>query len=126
MSLLTVLTYVAIFALVAAVAVTLLTVVVLLRRIRETAGLILFGVRAIAERARPVGPVVAEINGDLTAVQAALHGLMEKAGLEKKEDEEAPDIVEPPEDSRASGSAQPAGAVVSPAGDVMTGGNDDA
>ena len=125
MSLLTVLTYVAIFALVAAVAVTLVTVVVLLRRIRETAGLILFGVRAIAERAKPVGPVVAEINGDLTAVQAALHGLIEKAGLEK-EDEEAPDIVEPPEDSRASSSAQPAGAVVSPAGDVITGGNDDA
>ena len=132
MSVLTILTYVALAVLVLAVAVSLLTIVVILRRIRETAGLIVFGVRAIAERAKPVGPVVAEINADLIAVQGALHGLMEKAGLEKKDEEEAPEVVEPAEDSRRGGSEEPAGVggSIRPGtehgGDRMTGGSDGA
>ncbi len=61
--------------LVAALAFYLLWVVVILRRLTDTLGKVTFGVRAIAHRVAPVGPVVAEINADLTAVADALEQL---------------------------------------------------
>ncbi|MDP9406673.1 MAG: hypothetical protein M3P95_01950 [Actinomycetota bacterium] len=61
--------------LVAALAFYLLWVVVILRRLTDTLGKVLFGVRSIAHRVEPVGPVVTEINGDLAAVAEALEQL---------------------------------------------------
>lgn len=62
--------------LVVALAGYLIWVVVILRRLTDTLGKVLFGVGAIAHRVEPVGPLVAEINGDLTAVAEALEELV--------------------------------------------------
>lgn len=64
--------------LVAALAFYLVWVVLILRRLVDTFGKVLFGVRAIAFRVEPVGPLVTEINGDLTDVADALEGLVEQ------------------------------------------------
>ncbi len=61
--------------LVAALAFYLLWVVVILRRLTDTLGKVLFGVRSIAHRVEPVAPIVTEINGDLAAVAEALEQL---------------------------------------------------
>jgi hypothetical protein len=61
--------------LVAALAFYLLWVVVILRRLTDTLGKVVFGVAAIAHRVQPVEQVVGEINGDLTAVADALEAL---------------------------------------------------
>lgn len=61
--------------LVVALAFYLLWVVVILRRLTDTLGKVVFGVRAIAHRVEPVGEVVGEINGDLIAVADALEAL---------------------------------------------------
>ncbi len=65
--------------LVLALAAYLITVVVLLRRILDTLGKVEFGVRAIAHRTEPIGPVVTDVNANLTAVASALDGLVVKA-----------------------------------------------
>ncbi len=62
--------------LVAALAFYLIWVVVILRRLTDTLGKVLFGVGAIAHRVEPVGPLVGEINGDLSAVADALEELV--------------------------------------------------
>ncbi len=90
---LVIVTYVAIGALVAALAVVLLTIVVLLRKIRHTAGLILFGVRAIANQVAPVGPVVEEINSDLIGVRDALQSILDRAGEEPEPEPALADSV---------------------------------
>lgn len=61
--------------LVVALAFYLLWVVVILRRLVDTLGKVEFGVRAIAHRVGPIGPIVTEVNGDLTAVAGALEDL---------------------------------------------------
>ncbi len=61
--------------LVAALAFYLLWVVVILRRLTDTLGKVQFGVAAIAHRVEPVGQVVTEINGDLSAVADTLEAL---------------------------------------------------
>ena len=61
--------------LVAALAFYLLWVVVILRRLTDTLGKVVFGVAAIAHRVEPVEAVVGEINGDLIAVADALEQL---------------------------------------------------
>lgn len=61
--------------LVAALAFYLLWVVVILRRLTDTLGKVVFGVCSIAHRVEPVGGLVAEINGDLGAVADALETL---------------------------------------------------
>jgi len=63
------------FVLVAALAFYLIWVIVILRRLVDTLGKVSFGVSAIALRVAPIGPVVAEINSDLTAVAGALEDL---------------------------------------------------
>lgn len=55
-----------------AIAVYLVRVVLILRRVTDTLGKIIFGVEAIAHRLEPVNPLVARINGDLEAVAGAL------------------------------------------------------
>ena len=80
MSAAAVMTLVIVGVIVVALAAFLLWVVGMLRRINDTLGKVTFGVRAIAHRVEPVGPVVAEINGDLTAVAGALEQLAAKVG----------------------------------------------
>ncbi len=61
--------------LVVALAFYLAWVVVLLRRITDTLGKVVFGVASIAHRVEPVEGIVGEINGDLIAVAEALEAL---------------------------------------------------
>jgi uncharacterized protein YoxC len=61
--------------LVAALAFYLLWVVVILRRLTDTLGKVLFGVSSIAHRVAPVEDAVTGINGDLGAVADALEAL---------------------------------------------------
>jgi uncharacterized protein YoxC len=61
--------------LVAALAGYLLWALLLLRRLTDTLGKVVFGVDAIAYRVQPVGGLVDGINGDLTAVADALEQL---------------------------------------------------
>ncbi len=66
--------------LVAALAFYLIWVVVILRRLTDTLGKVVFGVASIAHRVQPIGPLVNEINGDLVAVADALEALVEDLG----------------------------------------------
>ena len=61
--------------LVVALAFYLVWVVVILRRITDTLGKVVFGVAAIAHRVEPVGEVVSDINNDLIGVADALEAL---------------------------------------------------
>lgn len=61
--------------LIAALAFYLLWVVVILRRLTDTLGKVVFGVASIAHRVEPVEQIVGEINGDLTGVADALEQL---------------------------------------------------
>lgn len=61
--------------LVAALAFYLLWVVAILRRLTDTLGKVVFGLRAIAHRVQPVEGLVGEINGDLGAVADAMEAL---------------------------------------------------
>ena len=61
--------------LVVALAAYLLWALLLLRRLTDTLGKVVFGVDAIAHRVQPVNGLVSEINGDLTAVAGALEDL---------------------------------------------------
>ncbi len=75
--------------LVAALAFYLLWVVVILRQLTDTLGKVTFGVRAIAHRVEPIGPIVAEINADLTAVAEALEALGADLGAPQHDHEPA-------------------------------------
>ena len=59
-----------------AVAGYLVKVVLVLRAVNDSLGKVTFGVRAIAHRTAPVGPVVTAINSDLVAVGDALEATL--------------------------------------------------
>lgn len=61
--------------LIAALAFYLIWVVLILRRLTDTLGKVVFGVAAIAHRVQPVEGLVDEINGDLIGVADALEAL---------------------------------------------------
>ena len=61
--------------LIAALAFFLTWIVLILRRLTDTLGKVVFGVSAIAHRVEPVEQLVGEINGDLVAVADALDAL---------------------------------------------------
>lgn len=61
--------------LVAALAFYLLWVVVILRRLTDTLGKVVFGVGSIAHRVQPVEGLVGAINSDLIGVADALEAL---------------------------------------------------
>jgi len=61
--------------LVAALAFYLLWVVVILRRLTDTLGKVVFGVASIAHRVQPVEGLVSQVNGDLAGVADALETL---------------------------------------------------
>ncbi|MDP9444319.1 MAG: hypothetical protein M3P83_08200 [Actinomycetota bacterium] len=61
--------------LVLALAFYLAWVVLILRRLTDTLGKVSFGVAAISHRVEPIGPIVADLNADLTAVAETLERL---------------------------------------------------
>ena len=61
--------------LVVALAFFLIWVVVILRRLTDTLGKVVFGVASIAHRVEPVEPIVVAVNADLGAVAVALEAL---------------------------------------------------
>lgn len=67
--------------LIVALAFYLLWVVVILRRLTDTLGKVVFGVASIAHRVEPVGPIVEDINANLSAVADALEHLGADLGV---------------------------------------------
>jgi uncharacterized membrane protein YhaH (DUF805 family) len=61
--------------LIAALAFFLIWIVLILRRLTDTLGKVVFGVASIAHRVEPVEQIVGEINSDLVAVADALDAL---------------------------------------------------
>ncbi len=61
--------------LIAALAFYLIWVVLILRRLTDTLGKVVFGLAAIAHRVQPVEGLVGEMNGDLIGVADALEAL---------------------------------------------------
>lgn len=61
--------------LIAALAFYLTWVILILRRLTDTLGKVVFGVESIAHRVEPVESIVDEINGDLIGVADALEAL---------------------------------------------------
>jgi hypothetical protein len=86
MSLLAVLTLVAVGLIVVALAVSLVTILVQLRRIRFTLGTVNVGLRAIARRVEPLEPILAEVNTDLAAVRDGLLGVLQGARVRQEEE----------------------------------------
>ncbi len=66
--------------LVAALAFFLIWVVLILRRLTDTLGKVVFGVGAIAHRVQPIGPLVVDLNADLGAVADVLESLARDLG----------------------------------------------
>jgi hypothetical protein len=62
--------------LIAALAFYLIWVVLILRRLTDTLGKVVFGVASIAHRVQPVEGLVGDINGNLGAVADALETLV--------------------------------------------------
>lgn len=65
--------------LVAALAFYFVWVIVILRHITDTLGKVTIGMRAIADRAEPIGDLLAEVNGNLIPVADALEALAGRA-----------------------------------------------
>jgi len=65
---------------VAALAFYLIKVALILKQVNTTLENVITGVLGIANQAKPIGPVLTEINKDLGGVQAALQGLLAKKG----------------------------------------------
>lgn len=70
--------------LIAALAFYLIWVVLILRRLTDTLGKVVFGVASIAHRVQPVGGLVGDINGDLGAVADALETLVRDLGEQQE------------------------------------------
>lgn len=65
--------------LVLALAYYLIRVVLILRHVNDQLGKVTFGVRAIAHQTEPIGALVTNMNGNLTAVAGALEDLVSTA-----------------------------------------------
>lgn len=78
MTLLGILTLVAIGVIVAALAVSLITILVRLRTILFTLGTVNVGLRAIARRVEPLAPILTEVNTDLLQVRDALTSVLRR------------------------------------------------
>lgn len=94
----------------------LIYVALLLRRVDTRLSAITAGVQAITNKAAPAGPVVREINKDLTGVNNALQAVLTKKRPPKRKPDPTPDPTPVPMQATASDSARPAW-VVAPRGD---------
>lgn len=79
MNIFAILTIVGVTVVLGAVAVYLILYLVLLRRAMRTLGTVNAGVRAIGRRVEPLEPILAEVNGDLTAVRDRLVAIVRGA-----------------------------------------------
>ncbi len=86
MTVLAVLTLVAVGLIVAALATYLLIILVQLRRILFTLGTVNVGLRAIARRVQPLEPILAEINADLAGVRGALKQVLARHQAPREEE----------------------------------------
>lgn len=78
MSLLVILTLVAVGLIVVALAVSLISILVMLRRTLFTLGTINVGLRAIAWRVEPLEPILTEVNTDLGLARSALTAVLKR------------------------------------------------
>lgn len=78
MSLLAILTLVAVGLIVAALAVSLMAILVQLRRVLSTLGTVNVALRVIADRVQPLEPILGEVNQDLAAVRDGLLGVLRR------------------------------------------------
>lgn len=85
MTLLGILTLVAVGLIVVALAVALVAILIRLRAILFTLGTINVGLRAIARRVEPLAPVLTGVNSDLLRVRDALIGVLRKRQERKEE-----------------------------------------
>lgn len=85
MTLLAVLTLVAVGLIVAALAAYLLVILIQLRRILFTLGTVNVGLRAIARRVQPLEPILAEINTDLDGARGALLDVLRRRAPREEE-----------------------------------------
>lgn len=74
-----ILTIVGVAVVLGAVAVYLIAYLVLLRETMRTLGTVNAGVRAIGRRVEPLEPILAEVNGDLSAVRDRLVAIVRGA-----------------------------------------------
>lgn len=81
-------TLVLVAVLVLALAYYLFRVVLILRHVNDQLGKVTFGVRAIAHQTEPIGDLVGNMNGNLSAVAGALEDLVDTA-VKKSTREEA-------------------------------------
>ncbi|SFB57054.1 hypothetical protein SAMN05216266_12098 [Amycolatopsis marina] len=72
MTLLVIVTLIAVGLLVAALALVLIAILLRLRTILFTLGTVNVGLRAIARRVEPLEPVLADVNSDLAAANRAM------------------------------------------------------
>lgn len=79
MNVFAILTIVGVAVVLGAVAVYLILYLVLLRSAMKTLGTVNAGVRAIGRRVEPLEPILAEVNGDLTAVRDRLVAIVRGA-----------------------------------------------
>jgi len=74
-------TLIVVAVIVAALALYLIAIAVTLTRVSFILGTVLIGVRAIANQTAPVGSVIRDIYGDVSAIQGALDGLLEGVSM---------------------------------------------
>lgn len=74
-----IMTLVLVAILVLALAFYLIRVILVLNHVNDQLGKVTFGVRAIAHQTEPIGELVGDINGNLTAVADALEDLVDTA-----------------------------------------------
>lgn len=80
MTILGVLTLLAIGLIVVAVALYLIIIALRLRKTQKALDTVNVGVRAIARRVEPLEPILSEVNADLSAVRDALAGVLARKG----------------------------------------------
>jgi hypothetical protein len=78
MTLLAILTLIAVGLIVAALAVSLMAILVQLRRILSTLGTVNVALRAIADRVQPLEPILGEVNQDLAGVRDGLVAVLRR------------------------------------------------
>jgi hypothetical protein len=79
MNVFVILTIVGVAVVLGAVAAYLIAYLVVLRSAMKTLGTVNAGVRAIGRRVEPLEPILAEVNGDLTAVRDRLGAIVAAA-----------------------------------------------
>lgn len=81
-----IMTLVIVAVLVLALAFYLIRVILILNHVNDQLGKVTFGVRAIENQTKPIGELVGDLNGNLTAVAGALEDLVQTAVAKSTQD----------------------------------------